>query len=837
MPSASVASRARADPGRSGWPGPRSRSAATGVAARLLDALPSDDAGATELALRAEVDLQLGRYTAAAERAASAIALRPGDRTAQARPGSRPGRAHGADPGLAARAAGRDPPADAGPGPRPAPADELAALSRGRLHGPRPERRALSDRGRPRSADGHPGRVPRERGPPERAPDVGRRRRDLPPPRAGPRPGHPDRPARPGRSRGRPGPRHASSVRRSSTRRPTTSTPRSRWRSASDSGSRSSTRSAASSRRPGGRGPSADVADSDRYRASREVETACMRDADAVVTLSETMRARHPRPRRDRRRTGSSSSRTRVDVERFVPGPRDAGAGRPGRGRRRSGHRLHLELHRLRGDPLPHRGDRRAPPARPARPLPARRRRRGAGRAGGRRDRGRRRRRHGHLHRARPARRGPRLLPADRRLRRPAHERPGLAARHAAQALRGDGDGARPGRERGRSPARDRRGRRNGSIVPTRGSRSTWPTSSSHSSTTRPSASAWARPPGSGSTEQPDLAPERRALPGVVRTPGGGMTDEAPPSPRRRIAYLTYSTGQYDSRTQRMAESAVERGLRGDRLCALGARPAARGRGSRLSHRPRPRRCRSWRSPGCAVAAGGGSRRSGPGPARGGRPAHRGDDRGRPEPELDDGRRLRPARSRHEPSPRPMAAVDGSIGCRGRCAGRSSAGRSGAPGSCPTTSDCGVGGSSCSRSGRWAGRPPWPRSPSRPTCGTGCGPPRCRRSIGCVGSTAAGPSTTAATSTSMPAVSRRMGRGWKWLTRAPRATLGAAGRRDPHRQRCLRPDPGRPVPGRGPTGRPQHATALRPADTAARPDPPATGPARRRPRSSSTRAA
>ena len=38
------------------------------------------------------------------------------------------------------------------------------------------------------------------------------------------------------------------------------------------------------------------------------------------------------------------------------------------------------------------------------------------------------------------------------------------------------------------------------------------------------------------------------------------MTDEAPPSPRRRIAYLTYSTGQYDSRTQRMAESAVERG-------------------------------------------------------------------------------------------------------------------------------------------------------------------------------------------------------------------------------------------------------------------------------------
>ncbi len=37
------------------------------------------------------------------------------------------------------------------------------------------------------------------------------------------------------------------------------------------------------------------------------------------------------------------------------------------------------------------------------------------------------------------------------------------------------------------------------------------------------------------------------------------MSEEAPGS-RRRIAYLTYSTGQFDSRTERMAESAVERG-------------------------------------------------------------------------------------------------------------------------------------------------------------------------------------------------------------------------------------------------------------------------------------
>lgn len=68
----------------------------------------------------------------------------------------------------------------------------------------------------------------------------------------------------------------------------------------------------------------AEVADSDRYRASREVETACMRDADAVVTLSETMR------RDILERGGTDPERVvvvpnAVDVERFVPGPRDPG--------------------------------------------------------------------------------------------------------------------------------------------------------------------------------------------------------------------------------------------------------------------------------------------------------------------------------------------------------------------------------------------------------------------------------------------------------------------------------------------------------------------------------
>jgi PEP-CTERM/exosortase A-associated glycosyltransferase len=67
---------------------------------------------------------------------------------------------------------------------------------------------------------------------------------------------------------------------------------------------------------------SSDVASSDRYRASREVETACMRDADAVVTLSETMR-------QDILARGGTHEElvvvvpNAVDVDRFVPGARD----------------------------------------------------------------------------------------------------------------------------------------------------------------------------------------------------------------------------------------------------------------------------------------------------------------------------------------------------------------------------------------------------------------------------------------------------------------------------------------------------------------------------------
>lgn len=65
-----------------------------------------------------------------------------------------------------------------------------------------------------------------------------------------------------------------------------------------------------------------DVVASDRYQASRSVETACMRDADAVVTLSETMR------QDILGRGGTDPDRVvvvpnAVDIDRFIPGPRD----------------------------------------------------------------------------------------------------------------------------------------------------------------------------------------------------------------------------------------------------------------------------------------------------------------------------------------------------------------------------------------------------------------------------------------------------------------------------------------------------------------------------------
>ena len=65
-----------------------------------------------------------------------------------------------------------------------------------------------------------------------------------------------------------------------------------------------------------------DVTDTERYVASREVETACMRAAAAVVTLSETMRADIVA------RGGIDPTKVvvvpnAVDLDRFVPGPRN----------------------------------------------------------------------------------------------------------------------------------------------------------------------------------------------------------------------------------------------------------------------------------------------------------------------------------------------------------------------------------------------------------------------------------------------------------------------------------------------------------------------------------
>jgi len=66
-----------------------------------------------------------------------------------------------------------------------------------------------------------------------------------------------------------------------------------------------------------------ETADADRYRRSRDVETACMRAADAVVTLSETMR------QDILARGGIDAERVivvpnAVDVRRFIPGRPDA---------------------------------------------------------------------------------------------------------------------------------------------------------------------------------------------------------------------------------------------------------------------------------------------------------------------------------------------------------------------------------------------------------------------------------------------------------------------------------------------------------------------------------
>ncbi len=290
------------------------------------------------------------------------------------------------------------------PRPGPAPADELAAVPAGRLHGPCPERRPLPAGSRPGSDHGHPRRLPAQRGR---------------------------------------GPRAIGAM--SSTGSPTTASGRTWIRMAGPDVVATETAHAAVALirdlRPsvlqptsnhlngqvalalGARfglpvvyevrgfleetwlsrmGPAA--ADSDRYLAARAVETAVMDAADAVVTLSETMRV-------------DILSRSAIAPDRVVVvpngvdvdavragaarrGPRRIARDRPGRDR----HRLHLQLHVVRGHRLPDPGGRPAARARPSDPAAAGGRRRGPGGPGGRRPRGGPRRRHGDLHRPRPAR-------------------------------------------------------------------------------------------------------------------------------------------------------------------------------------------------------------------------------------------------------------------------------------------------------------------------------------------------------------------------------------------------------------------------------------------------
>ena len=125
---------------------------------------------------------------------------------------------------------------------------------------------------------------------------------------------------------------------------------------------------------------------------------------DAVVTLSETMRAGHPGPRRDRRGPVAVVPNG-VDVERFVPGPRDetlAASLASGPAMRSSA--TSRASPRTRGSRYLIDGRRAAPRPGPTRPPPARRRRRGAGRLEAAATAARARRRHGHLHRPRPVR-------------------------------------------------------------------------------------------------------------------------------------------------------------------------------------------------------------------------------------------------------------------------------------------------------------------------------------------------------------------------------------------------------------------------------------------------
>ena len=185
--------------------------------------------------------------------------------------------------------------------------------------------------------------------------------------------------------------------------------------------------------------------------------------------------------------------------------------------------------------------------------------------------------------------------------------------------------------------------------------------------------------------------------------------------------------------------------LRRRRLRALGARPPVRGGRWKASGSSGPRSSCARRSRACAAVAG--ARSPGcalwPPPHLSPCPRRRGRRRS-PEATLAvDPPRCRRAAAR-APS-RSASASSATIPSDTRATSR--------PGSsaCPTA-PCAASSarSSSSRSGRWPGRQPSRTWPSRPTSGTGCGRARFPPWSGSAGATAAGRSTTAATSTSTP---------------------------------------------------------------------------------------
>ena len=165
------------------------------------------------------------------------------------------------------------------------------------------------------------------------------------------------------------------------------------------------------------------------------------------------------------------------------------------------------------------------------------------------------------------------------------------------------------------------------------------------------------------------------------------------PGARPRIAYLSYnSTAEYDARTFRMAQSAIEAAGRSPstRGGIAGSPPSSSGTGIGSSGH------RTSGAISCRVCA-----------------ASRAGDIGPRWP----GRRRRCAGGGPRASPAIAGATDPAI----------------LPLPAARTLALVAARSASSPCSRWAGRSPSTMSPNRPTSGTGCGRAPCRRSIGCAG--------------------------------------------------------------------------------------------------------